>query len=106
MLIDEYKGRLPARRACELLKVSTSAYYEWAKAKPADATNEDASLVGEIEKIALEFPGYGYRRIAVELKRRGWASEPQEGSFPHEAKWPHQEEKEKLHLNHRLFPRA
>lgn len=73
MLIHEYKDRLPVYRACELLKVSKSAYYEWAKAKPSCAISGDASLIEEIEKTALEFPGYGYRRITEELKRRGWA---------------------------------
>ena len=32
----------------------------------------DLDLRDEIQRIALEFPSYGWPRIAAELKRRGW----------------------------------
>ena len=36
------------------------------------APDQDIDLRDEIQKIALEFPYYGRRRVAAELKRRGW----------------------------------
>jgi len=46
--------------------ISRLTYYYKSKGKPSDA-----DLVGKIEKIALEYPSYGYRRITAELKRQG-----------------------------------
>lgn len=34
---------------------------------------EDVLLRDAIERIVLEFPGYGYRRVAEALKREGWS---------------------------------
>ncbi len=62
------REKLPVRRACELVHVSRSWYY----AKPRVRANNDADIQDEIEKIVLEFPGYGYRRVTPELRRRGW----------------------------------
>ncbi len=53
------------RLLCRLLDVPRSSYYY--AAKPAD----DLELRDTIEKIALEWPRYGYRRVTAELKRRG-----------------------------------
>lgn len=53
------------RLLCRLLDVPRSSYYY--TSKPAD----DLELRDAIERIALEYPRYGYRRVTVELGRRG-----------------------------------
>lgn len=55
-------------RACALLSVSRSWYYERARGAP----RSDVALQDVIEGIVLEFAGYGYRRVTVELRRRGY----------------------------------
>jgi putative transposase len=55
---------------CELLDVSRSWYYE--RDDQADPDPEEIALRDEIERIILEFAGYGYRRVTHELVRRGW----------------------------------
>ena len=55
---------------CEVGGFSRSGYYRLLDpVKPAPA---DMDLRHEIQKIALEWPAYGSRRITVELKARGW----------------------------------
>lgn len=63
---------LPLERACQLLGVARAHLY-YRPADPAPALAEDARLVGAIERIVLEFPGYGYRRVTRQLQREGWA---------------------------------
>ncbi len=55
------------RRLCRLLAVAPSSYYY----RKEDA--DDQELRDLIERIALEFPRYGYRRMSVELRRRDQA---------------------------------
>ena len=64
---DAPVGQVPVARACELVSVSRSWYYDRRKRKPRD----DTALQDEIEKIVVEFPGYGYRRVTRELHGRG-----------------------------------
>src|SRR5258708_32832817 len=60
----------PLQRLCELAKVSRAGFYRWRHALPvADA---DMDLRDEIQRIALEWPCYGWRRVTAELRRRGW----------------------------------
>jgi putative transposase len=54
---------------CEAADVSRAGFY---RRHNAPAKDRDLDLRDEIQKIALEFPYYGRRRIAAELKRRGW----------------------------------
>lgn len=56
---------------CELFSVSRSWYYE--RPTPEHKARRDVDLREAIERIVLEFPGYGYRRVSAELRRRGWA---------------------------------
>jgi transposase InsO family protein len=62
---------LSLRRLCQLVGISRSWYY----ARPsADAQVErDLNLRDAIERVTLEFPGYGYRRVTHALRREGWA---------------------------------
>src|SRR5271167_346639 len=55
---------------CEAASVSRSGFYR-RHHEPA-AQDRDIDVRDEIQKIALEFPYYGRRRITAELKRRGW----------------------------------
>jgi putative transposase len=55
---------------CELFSVSRSWYYE--RPTPEEKAHGDVELRDAIERIVLEFPGYGYRRATAELHRRGW----------------------------------
>ena len=55
---------------CEVAGFSRAGYYRFldpVKAAPAEMDVRD-----EIQKIALEWPSYGSRRIKRELKTRGW----------------------------------
>ena len=61
-------GAVPVARACELTSVSRSWYYDRQRRAPRD----DTALQNEIEKIVVEFTGYGYRRVTRELGRRGY----------------------------------
>ena len=56
---------------CELGQVSRAGWYrQGTDPSPAD---HDLELRDEIQKIALEWPAYGSRRITAELRRRKWA---------------------------------
>jgi len=62
--------RLSVIRMCEVSGFSRAGYYRFLDPeKPAGA---DMDLRDQIQKIALECPCYGSRRIAKELKARGW----------------------------------
>jgi transposase InsO family protein len=54
---------------CEAADVSRAGFYR--RHEPA-TPDRDIDLRDEIQKIALEFPCYGRRRILAELRRRGW----------------------------------
>ncbi len=64
MMIDE--AEIPVSKACSGLGISRSSYY-----KPHQTAPDDPKVRGTIQKIALEFPCYGYRRITWEMYRRG-----------------------------------
>jgi transposase InsO family protein len=62
--------RLSVIRMCEVAGFSRAGYYRFLDPeKPAPA---DMELRDEMQKIALEWPSYGSRRITRELKARGW----------------------------------
>jgi putative transposase len=74
-MIAEAKENHPdisERDLCRMFSVSRSWYYE--RPSPEQrAYSRDVELRNAIERIVLEFPGYGYRRVTKELQRRGWA---------------------------------
>jgi putative transposase len=51
--------------------VSSSWYYQRLISSDERA-REDVALRDAIERIVLEFPGYGYRRVTEALRREGW----------------------------------
>jgi putative transposase len=57
-------------RMCGLAGVSRAGYYRWRQATLV--VGQDVDLRDEIQKIALECPAYGRRRITAELDQRGW----------------------------------
>jgi hypothetical protein len=63
---------MPLTGLCEMFSVSRSWYYE--KLSPEVAVDKDLDLRDAIEQIVLEFPGYGYRRVSAELRRRGFSA--------------------------------
>ena len=62
MLADDYSVSL----VCELLGCSRSSYYY--QPNPKDETEVKSA----IEKVAAEWPTYGYRRVTKQLHRQGW----------------------------------
>jgi transposase InsO family protein len=56
---------------CGLASVSRAGFYRF-PASPPEA-NPDMELRDAIQRIALEFPSYGWPRMTAELRRRGWA---------------------------------
>jgi len=58
------------RVLCPLLGISRSGVYASRQRPDADAAA--LALRDAIERIVLEFPGYGYRRVTHALRRKGW----------------------------------
>lgn len=61
---------LSIRRLCELFGVGRTWYYTYPS--PEEVTSREVALRDAIERIVLEFPGYGYRRVTKALQRAGW----------------------------------
>ena len=62
---------MTVERLCALAKVSRSGFYRFPPAPPAP--DRDMELRDALQRIALEFPSYGWPRMTRELQRRGWA---------------------------------
>jgi transposase InsO family protein len=69
--LKESHPEVSERSLCRLFSVSRSWYYEKPQAAERRA-GKDLDLRDAIERIVLEFPGYGYRRVSAELHRRGF----------------------------------
>jgi putative transposase len=61
---------LSLRQLCPLLGLSRSGVYR-SRHGPEPAA-EAVALRDAVERIVLDFPGYGYRRVTAELRRQGW----------------------------------
>lgn len=57
----------PIEAACKLLHVARSAYYKWASGKLSPRALENERLAETIEKIHIENPDKGYRRLNDDL---------------------------------------
>ncbi len=57
------------QKACKAVQLAPSSYYYRKKSDPLEKMQRDADLRDLIEKIQLEFPQYGVRRVHMELKR-------------------------------------
>jgi putative transposase len=56
------------KRKCELLNVVRSSMYY----KPKEIETDDAFIMNEMQDIYQTIPVYGYRRVTVELRSRGF----------------------------------
>ena len=66
-IVDRELPKFPIVGQCTLLGVSRSSFYDRHKA----VSEEDLSLMGEIDRQCLETPFYGSRRMKAWLGRRG-----------------------------------
>ena len=56
---------------CQMTGISRAGYYRWHVPPPSFPV--EMELRDAMQQIALEFPSCGYRRITMELNRRGFA---------------------------------
>lgn len=72
-LIKAHRGEFgPIRKACEILRVSRSEYYDYLNRPKSNAQIEREALEGlVVEKFEPRKGRYGYRRINRELRRDG-----------------------------------
>ena len=62
---------LPVTRVRQLLGVSRSTLYRQQSALPKQEQEVELALRDRIQRLALEMPAYGYRRITAALHREG-----------------------------------
>jgi putative transposase len=76
MVIKECResgSQISVDRATQLLDVSRCGFYKWqGQSNNETVKSVDIAVRNEILKVAVEFPAYGYRRITVELRNRGY----------------------------------
>ncbi len=70
--------QFPVERACALLGLNRGSHYRRAGAAAAEGQvrnrpkENSLELRAAVERVVLEFPGYGYRRVTKQLQREGW----------------------------------
>ena len=62
---------LTVKRMVGLAQVSRASFYRFDD-ETENGPDPDMDLRDSIQRIALEWPSYGWRRITAELQRRGW----------------------------------
>jgi putative transposase len=62
----ETQHDLSVRRQCELLKLARSGVY-----RPTSTAEEDLTLCKQLDKLHLEFPAFGSRKLSRLLKTQG-----------------------------------
>lgn len=67
-MVEHGDGIIDIKRKCELLNVARSSIYY----KPKEIESDDVIIMNEIEEIYVKKPFYGYRRITVELRSKGF----------------------------------
>ena len=50
-LIHAERASIPVARACRVLQVSRSGYYQWLHAAPSERSVDDAMLAAEIKEV-------------------------------------------------------
>lgn len=75
MIISDSLDSISVSRAAELLDVSRSGFYKWLQRSVIldIDQNSEIQIREQIQNIVIEFPGYGYRRVTIELQNRGYA---------------------------------
>ena len=73
MIISDSLDSIAVTKATELLDVSRSGFYKWFQRSiiPDGDQNLEVRIKEEIQNIVIEFTGYGYRRVTIELQNRG-----------------------------------
>jgi putative transposase len=66
---------LTIERMVRLAQASRASYYRFEESARS-GSDSDMKLRDAIQRIALEWPSYGRRRITQELRRRGWEVNP------------------------------
>lgn len=77
MIIQQHfkqDNSLTISKATRLLNVNRIGYYKWLQNNNPDPglIRYEMEIKDEMQKIAIEFPRYGYRRMTVELYNRGY----------------------------------
>ncbi len=67
-MIERGDGSLGIKRKCELLNIVRSTIYY----QPKLIDNDDAIVMNEIRDIYQETPFYGYRKITIRLRQKGF----------------------------------
>jgi transposase InsO family protein len=67
---------LTIKRMVELARVSRASFYRCDRVAEEDGSDPDMDLRDAIQRIALEWPSYGRRRITAALRRRSWTVNP------------------------------
>jgi putative transposase len=62
---------LSIARMCRALALNRTEFYR--RCAAVDGQHSDTALRDQLQRIALEMPAYGYRRMTHELHRRGFA---------------------------------
>jgi putative transposase len=71
MTSPQPQGELTVERMCTLARVNRAGYYrQWAASAPRE---EETALRDAVQRVALAHRRYGYRRIAAQLRRDGFA---------------------------------
>lgn len=71
-LIHAERANVPVARACRVLGVARSGYYEWLHAKPSTRAIDDVVLAAEVKEVFDSNRGrYGAPRVRRALRRRG-----------------------------------
>jgi putative transposase len=63
---------IPVGRMCELTQVSRAGFYRWRRQPTPTVGADEMELRDEVQRIALEQPCYGWRRVTRELRKHGW----------------------------------
>ena len=71
-LIHADRDNIPVARACRVLQVARSGYYQWLHAEPSGRSIDDAVLAAEIKEVFHQHKGrYGAPRIRRALRSHG-----------------------------------
>ena len=63
---------IPVGRMCELTQVSRAGFYRWRRQPTPTVGADEMELRDEVQRIALEYPCYGWRRVRRALRDCGW----------------------------------
>jgi putative transposase len=66
---------LAIERMVKLAQVSRASYYRFEESGKS-GSDSDMELRDAIQRVALEWPSYGRRRLTQELRRHGWTVNP------------------------------